>query len=334
MNYPRLALIGCGAVVEQFHLPALKKVGWKPSFFIDPNLDRAKTMAKSLNGMAEADYKAVIMDFDTAIISTPHALHAPISIDLLRNGKYVFVEKPMAPTESECNEMIAAAQKGNAKLAVGLFRRYLKGAQWIKAFINSGSLGKIETFDFREGFVYAWPVTSNSFWQKEKARGGVLMDTGAHTLDLLIWWLGKAESVEYMDDSYDGVEADCIINLSLKSGAKGVVELSRTRTLRGSAIIKGSKGTIEINLTSNEIKAEPHQLLEQMHNGQRGNNISPQSHNELFLNQLIDWLNAIEKGTDPFVTGAEGTDSIVLIDQCYKVRKLWKLPWVEPNIKS
>ena len=144
--------------------------------------------------------------------------------------------------------MVDAADSGAVLLSVVHWRRYRHVSVWTKALMESGSLGRIESFDFREGAVFNWPATTNSFWRRETAGGGVFADQGAHVLDLLLWWLGDFTSVTYADDSQGGVEADCRLELTMKSGAKGVVELSRTRNLRNSAIIRGSNGWVEIPL--------------------------------------------------------------------------------------
>jgi len=327
----KIALIGCGAVVERYHLPALKKLGIKPAVIVDTDEQRVGPIARRLGAKFVTDFKTAMKEFDAAIVSVPQTLHAPICLELLGNGKHVLIEKPMSTTRSGCEELISAAEETGLKTAVGLFRRYLKGAQWIKAFLQSGGLGNITSFDFREGFIYAWPVTTDSFWRKEKSGGGVLMDTGAHTMDLLAWWLDDVTITEYKDDSYGGVEADCLINISLDSGGEGVVELSRTRKLRGSAIIKGTKGFIEVNLTNNVISGDPPKLLEYDYNGIRASKISPQSHDKLFVSQLKDWLQAINEDAEPFVSGREGVRSVSLIEQCYRIRKKWELPWVEPT---
>lgn len=328
-GFPRLAFIGCGAIVEHFHIPAIQKLKLKPSIFIDPDLDRAESMSKYFAGKVSSDYKEMMDEFDAAIVAVPHNLHSTICTDLLRNKKHVLVEKPMATTIAECNEMNMAAKENNATLAVGLFRRFLHSAQWVRTFIRSGRLGEVEHFVFREGSVYSWPVTTDSFWKKEKAGGGVLIDTGSHALDLLIWWVGGFESVDYEDDSYGGVEADCILNLKLKSGAEGTVELSRTRNLGSHATITGSKGSLQVDLCTNKIKSDPLELTEMSFNGFKGTKFPKQSLGSLFTDQMRNWLEAIIAGKKPYVNGWEGAKAIALINICYQNRKLWSLPWVE-----
>jgi Predicted dehydrogenases and related proteins len=94
------------------------------------------------------NYIDIIGKVDAAIVALPHSLHAPVSIALLRQGIHVLVEKPMALNQEECNAMISAAKEGKSILAVGLIRRFLHSAQWVKAILNIGLLGKIEMFVF------------------------------------------------------------------------------------------------------------------------------------------------------------------------------------------
>lgn len=326
----RVAVIGCGAVTEARHLPALAKLNVKPVLLVDINLPRVEKLAEAFHAARFSDdYRAYINEFDAAIVAAPHNLHAPICLDLLGRGIHVFVEKPMALTAAECDRMIVAAERGKAVLAVGLMRRFLHNLQWVKAVLDAQLLGPIESFDIREGSVYNWSVASGFFFNKQTAGGGVLVDAGAHTLDLLLWWLGDVASFEYYDDSYGGVEADCELRLTLAGGAKGVVELSRTRELRNSAIIRGTRGEIEIGLGGKKyVNAHPQKLLAYSDGKVSCDRQSEQLLLSLFDLQIEDWLRAIERGGTPFVTGTEAARSVALIESCYQQRRLLELPWV------
>jgi predicted dehydrogenase len=324
----RLALIGCGAAAEWIHLPALHRIGWDPVLLVDPNLDRAQTFADPIGGKSAADHADHLDDFDAALIAVPHALHAPLTCSLLEQGKPVFVEKPMALTSADCERMIATAASTGLPLAVGLMRRQLQAARWLKDLLESEALGKIESFDVRDGFVYEWMVTSDAIWRKEKAGGGVLIDVGVHVLDLVLWWLGPVADLTYKDDSYGGVEADCTIELTMRGGARGVVELSRTRGLRQSAIIHGEKGWIEIGVDSNLLRAEPRELLDLFFSGVRGRSIKEQTYDALFDAQMRDWRRVLTVGAEPAVPGTQAIDSVALIERCYQARREWALPWV------
>jgi predicted dehydrogenase len=330
----RLAVVGCGAAAEWLHLPALRRIGWDPELLIDPNLERARMLADQIGAKSASDHVDHLQAFDAALVAVPHALHDPLARSLLEQGKPVFVEKPMALTSADCERMIATAASTGVPLAVGLMRRHLRAARWLKAFLDEGALGRVESFDVRDGFVYEWMVTSDAIWRREKAGGGVLMDVGVHVLDLLLWWLGPFADLSYKDDSYGGVEADCLIELTTPDGARGVVELSRTRGLRQSAIIRGEKGWIEIGIDSNRLRAEPEDLLDLRFNGVRGRSIKEQTSDALYEAQLSDWRRVLTDGGEPAVPGREAIDSVALIERCYQARQEWALPWVRNSEMS
>jgi predicted dehydrogenase len=321
----RLAILGCGAVTELAHLPAIERMrGPRVTLLVDINAERRDRLAASFNVENTASDLSGQWDrFDAAIIALPHAMHAPSSIELLARGKSVLVEKPMAITVAECDAMINASKQSGAVLAVGLMRRFFWSLQFAKTLIQEGVLGRIQSFDFREGLVYCWPVASDFFFRKATAGGGVLIDTGAHTLDSLLYLLGDFEDVEYFDDAEGGVDANCLLNLRLKSGVPGVVELSRTRQLRNTGIVRGERGALEIDLGANNLKfsvaghpfilSGPVGNLDKVEQGQR--------HIQLMTSQIEDFVDAIKRSRSPVVDGVSARASIGLIETCYRLRK-------------
>lgn len=331
----RVAVIGCGAAAERGHLPAAAHTpNCEVTLLVDSNLSRAKQLADVYGVPAVSDdFREALQRADGAIIALPHHLHAPVSCELMKGGIHVLVEKPMAMSSAECRAMLEAAEERGVILAVGLMRRFLDGARFVSCALKQGLLGQITAFDLREGNVYDWPVRSDFFFRRKTAGGGVLLDTGAHTLDLLLWWLGEVTSLEYYDDSYGGVEADCELYLAMQSGAKGVVELSRTRNLRNTAIITGEHATIEVHLRKNWVAVHyPDQGVGVSGKGFAGASKEgiEQSFSDLFRPQLEDWLAAIRGGRSVTVPGIEACRSVALIEKCYSTRRQLDLTWVTP----
>jgi len=333
MSKLRLAIIGCGAISKLGYLPAISKLDMvQETVLVDRNRSRAEELAARYNVPHVAEDYAQLWDYThAAIVALPHSLHAPVSTDLLAHGVHVLVEKPMALTVAECNEMIEAAHESGATLAVGIMRRFLPSYQFVKTAVGSGFLGRINSFDIREGLVYNWPVASDFFFRKETAGGGVLIDTGAYTMDTVQWWFGNCKSLEYLDDNMGGVEANCEIRLQMESGAEGYVELSRTRNLRNTAIIRGERGTIEVSLHTSSISIHPDGLsgkvvgkvLQAQTVVSKGESLV-----DLLKAQLEDWVEAITNKTEPHVPGEEGRKSVALIQACYEDRKPLELPWL------
>jgi predicted dehydrogenase len=333
----RFAIFGCGAVTELSHLPSFSHLqGVRVSLLVDVNTERCKRLAAKFAVEHTANDAHGHYDlFDAAIIALPHALHAPVAVRLLGRGKSVLVEKPMALSVAECDTMIQAAEQNRATLAIGLMRHFIWSHRLAHHLINSGALGRIESFDFREGSIYSWPVASDFFFRKETAGGGVLIDTGAHTLDCLVHWLGEFSEVEYFDDADGGVEADCLLNVRLQNGASGVVELSRTRQLRNTAIIRGEGGIIEIGLDSNDLKLfmpdQPYVLSGLVSNLKKPG--TKQGDVQLMTSQIENFIAAIRSDRQPEVDGRLAKSSIRLIETCYRHRKPLPMPWMRPDLQ-
>jgi predicted dehydrogenase len=345
MNIPgdiRLAILGCGAATELVHLPALGRLqNVRATLLVDTNVERCERLAAKFNVEHTAnDIDGRFDLFDAAIVALPHVLHAPASIKLLARGKSVLVEKPMAITVTDCDAMIGAANRTGATLGVGLFRRFIWSLQFGRTLVQEGVLGRIESFDFREGNVYDWPVASDFFFRKEAAGGGVLIDTGAHTLDCLLHLLGAFSEVEYFDDAEGGVEANCLIKLRLRDGASGVIELSRTRRLRNTGIVRGARGVLEIALGWDQLLGWNHLKLSLPNHpyvlGGPVGNLSEADQTQDFLSvmmaQIQDFLDAIRKGRPPAADGPSARSSIQLIETCYRNRKPLALPWADHNL--
>lgn len=335
-SLPRLAIIGCGAVVDYHLLPALKRQGWLPSVLIDTSPAGIKAVARKMGAKGKtvltgSDWRAMVNEFDAAVVAVPHTLHAPIGLGLIEAGKHVFMEKPLATKVADCNRMIAAADAKGVILSVGLLRRYLRIARWTKALIASGTLGDIKSFDVREGFVFNWDTSTDAILRPTLSGGGVLMDTGAHTLDLVTWWLGEVATIDYRDDAAGGVEADCLIELGMASGAAGRVELSRTRQLSDTIRINGTKGFVEVCLAKNEVVAGSAGALGFTHEG-IGAKMEPQFFPELFDAELRDFKTSVTTGTKTGIAPREAVASVDVIERCYAARQALASPWANVEL--
>jgi len=329
---PRLAVIGCGAIAYFALIPALLRMGWAPSVLIDTSPKRMNLVAKRMGGkgakvVMASDWRSVADDFDAAVVAVPHVFHGSIGSGLLAAGKHVFMEKPLAITLRECEDMSAAADIKGVMLSVGLLRRYLSVARWTKALVESGMLGDIKSFEAREGTVLNTDPGSDAILHRNMSGGGVLMDTGPHTLDLLLWWLGDVESVTYADDSEGGVEADCTLECRLASSAVGRVVLSRIRNLSNTMRIEGTRGFVEVHLYKNEIIAGSPNALVFAHDGVTASDMKPQFAANLFDAEMMDFRTSTTTGTHVGVSGRDGMKSVALIEECYRVRKPLTLSW-------
>jgi len=324
----RVAVIGCGASAVKLHLPALARSSRvEIALLIDVAEQRAQALARKYNAEAATDYRAAVGAADAAIVALPNFLHAPVSVELLNRGVHVLVEKPMATSGAECDAMIAAAERSGATLAVGLEFRHGSDNRFVKKFIASGMLGSVLSFDLRMGHNWEWPLTSDYLLRKEKAGGGVLMDFGVHLFDLLLWWLGELSVIDYCDDAAAGVEAECEAIVQSAGGARGVIELSRTRKLRNSCIFTGTRGRLEVNLWFNPgVRLQLEGQAFSLTGGFAGAPLILDSA-AAFAAQVEDFVTAIETGRPPLVSGEDGRRALQVIESCYRRRRPLALPW-------
>lgn len=323
-NNLRIGIIGCGAVVEKFHLPAISKVkNVKITAFIDKDIKRAKKLsADKKDAFIGSNYKDITSKIDIALIALPHFLHAPVSITFLKHRVHVFCEKPMALIPSEAKEMIKIADLNHVKLGIGMMRRHFTVYGKITEIIQTNYLGSVKSFDYEEGFPYDWPIQSKFIFDKKQAGGGVLIDMGAHAVDLIVYLFGQFGNIkitDYFDDSHGGVEANCNLNLKIDK-IKGRLELSNDRRLRNTFIIRFTKGYLEIpsgSLTDLVISK----------NGKKEIFSTSENFIDAFYKQMNYFIDSINTNSSNYVSGTDAYPSIELINFCYKNINQFYEPW-------
>lgn len=329
-------MVGCGAITTLHHLPAIALSDRvEAAALVDVDAARARTLAERFGVPEVADETGGLTGrVDAAIVALPNSLHAPVSIDLLRRGIHVLVEKPMAMNVRECDEMIAAAASAGAVLAVGHEFRFFDSSLLVRNLLRDGLLGDLRRFEMRQGVIPRWPFATDFFLKKETAGGGVLADYGAHVLDLLLWWLGEWAEVEYWDDAMGGIESDCEMRLTMRSGLSGTVEISRTRNLANTCVFEGSRATLEAGIwdPDPEIRLliadrEVSLAGRARRGGEAGSGLD---FTRAFVRQLDDFADAVRERREPFVPGTEGRRSLALIEACYARRQPLVLPWSVP----
>ena len=228
-----VAVIGCGAVTEAYHGPALRSLEragvCRVTALFDPSAARVEAI-KAL--FPAASVINSIQDLQSltpglALVASPAKYHAAQTVAALEAGWAVFCEKPIAASLDEAEEMIAASQRAQRPLCIGLYRRHLPAVKALRQVLCSGVLGKPVRFEIAEGGPFGWPAASAQFFQKQHAHGGVLHDAGVHVLDLCALWFGDPDGIDYEDDAMGNLEINCRVRLQYPSGLAGEVRLSR-----------------------------------------------------------------------------------------------------------
>ena len=326
----RVGIVGCGAVTARSHLPALSQLeNIQLTALADPNVERAGELAQRFNvPNAVSQYHDLLNDVDALVLALPHHLHAIIGEDVLRSGKHVLMEKPLAMTLVECDRLVEISGQNGATLTVAQVRRFMTAYKMVKEWLTTGILGELKGFEVEEGGVYNWPVASNFFFHPKMAGGGVLMDSGAHVLDALLWWLGDLNVVNYSDDSAGGIEADCSLGLETVSGINGTVILSRIRQLKNKCVFYGSRANLEIGMFNNEVTLMLHDASGRLVGKFCDSDIGmKQTTVDLFKEQAREWINLINRKPVTITTAKEARRYMRVIQEAYSLRRSICEPW-------
>ena len=198
----RLAIVGCGNVFGYGYLPVVPYLeNAKAVCVVDKDENRARDAGKKLG----CDFTASIEegvgrdDVDGVVILSPVMAHRDHAVACARAGKHILLEKPMARTVAECDEIIQACADAGVRLQLGFNRRFDPGFQKIKEFLASGEIGEPYYVHIR-WLEYSPREGEQLGWREQKAAGGgFFQDHGSHYIDLVRWWLDQeVESVSGM----------------------------------------------------------------------------------------------------------------------------------------
>lgn len=324
----KIALIGCGAIAESFHLPALQAMrnGSLDVVLVDPDDDRTRALAEHqrISGTARSHHE-VADQIDAAIIASPHHTHVPIARDLVESGVPVLSEKPLGTSVEEVEAIVDLSRTRDVVVAVNQTRRFIPACIEIKRLLRAGALGSIMHLHAEEGDRFGWPTATPSMFGARSGGKGVLLDIGAHVFDLLVWWFGPDLVVEdYLDDSFGGSEAAAYARI--RSGDTAIhVRLSWLAKQSNEYRFEGSESGLEwavydLDRVRRRTPSEPEGRVVRMSG-------APKSFAGLASRVIEDFVAAIEQGTKPAVTPADVLPSIRLIEACYNDRTRFQMPW-------
>ena len=197
----RLAFVGCGAIAR-FHLDGIveRNLPIEITAAVDTNPDRAEAFARETGAEPFADFDQAIQrgEFDAVDLMLPHDLHEPFAMASFAAGKHLLLEKPMAPTLSACDRILAAARKSEKVFMVAENAQYWPEIVKAKELIEAGAIGEIITA--RAAFVMAFdkrwfPDAKPWRFDLERTGGGITIDGGSHWIRPLRMWLGEIEEV-------------------------------------------------------------------------------------------------------------------------------------------
>ncbi|MEX0886042.1 MAG: Gfo/Idh/MocA family oxidoreductase [Phycisphaeraceae bacterium] len=201
-NPIRWGIIGCGSVCEVKSGPGFQNVdGSTLAAVMRRDGDKARDFARRHHvprWYDDADTLIRDADVDAIYIATPVGTHAALALKVADAGKACYVEKPMARNLAECAQMNRAFAQRRLPLFVAYYRRALPRFVKVKSLIDARRLGTISGVHYRFAGPQHRDVDPDHLpWRlvPEQSGGGLIMDLGSHTLDLLDYLLGPLQDV-------------------------------------------------------------------------------------------------------------------------------------------
>ena len=198
-NIFKIALVGCGSISYNHlrTLAALENVKVVALCDIRPERAEKRNQEFSLDAKIYEDY-SLMLECEELVaihITTPHYLHAPMTIAALKKNINVFLEKPIAINNEEIEQLLKAEQESDGKVCV-CFQNRFNPSTLIAEKIANDDGGAIAAY----GSVFWYrsaPYYTESGWRGTYATegGGVMINQAIHTIDLLCYYLGKPETV-------------------------------------------------------------------------------------------------------------------------------------------
>ncbi|ANS74442.1 oxidoreductase [Paenibacillus yonginensis] len=322
------AIVGCGSIFP-LHAKALSELdGVRLRAVVDTDAERARLAGEEYECEALSDYQALLGNPDIQVVHlcTPHHLHVPMALSLLKAGKHVLTEKPISHTLSEGKELAAAAAMSGKQLGVCFQNRYNEASLRIKETILSGELGKLIGMKAIVTWYRDEAYYKQSPWRGKWATegGGVLMNQSIHTLDLLQWFGGDISSVRgsVTTDSLDGVievEDTAHARIRFTNGAtalfyatNGYVDNSPVELeilFEGGKLIQRSDSLYQVKGAAEDVLCGAAALT-----GPPGKSYWGSSHASL----IQDFYACLQKGEAFAIDGREGLKAVKLADDIYR----------------
>lgn len=191
-----LGIIGAGSV-GTIHAETAAKAGSRIAAIFDADPQRATALAQKHPGARVAATREELLDateVHAVVIACPNAYHKEAAIAALEAGKDILLEKPMAVTLAECDDVIEAGRRSGRLIQMGFVCRCAPVAIEVAELVRQGVFGRIyhvKASLYRQRGI---PGLGRWFTTKAMSGGGVIMDIGVHLLDLGMHLCGYPEA--------------------------------------------------------------------------------------------------------------------------------------------
>ena len=335
----KYALIGCGRIATN-HIKAAVNNKLEIAAVCDIVPEKmeellAKHGLEKDSSIARfTDYKEMLTAVkpDFVSIATESGLHAQIALDCIDRGIHVIIEKPMAMSMADADEIIRRSEAKGVKVCACHQNRFNVAVQKTRRALEAGRFGRLSHGSIHVRWNRNRDYYEQAAWRGTWAQdGGCLMNQCIHGIDLLRWMFGDEVEEIYgttRRQFHDYLEAEDVgmAVVKFKNGAIATVEGTTNvypRNLEETLYLFGETGTVKIGGTStNNIDVwkfadETPEDLETAGLKEATSNVYGNGHTSLFA----DMVAAIKENRRPYVDAVAGRNALEMVLAIYKSQK-------------
>jgi len=335
----KYALIGCGRIAKN-HIKAALSNQLDIAAICDIELQKMKKLLYEYELQDKemiqsyTDYKQMIEEINPELVSiaTESGVHAEIALYCIKHGIHVIIEKPIAMSIQDADEIIRCAEQNGVKVSVCHQNRFNLAVQEMRKALESKRFGKLSHgsvhIRWNRNYNYYSQAPWRGTWEKD---GGALMNQCIHGIDLLRWMLG-----DEIDEVYGVIRQQLHNYLEVEDVGMAVVKFANgtvatiegttnvySQNLEETLYLFGEKGTVKLGGKSvNNVDIWDFSEAQEEDNENRGlsetvNNVYGNGHTSLFA----DMIAAINEERPPYVDAYAGKRALELVLAIYKSQK-------------
>lgn len=336
----KYALIGCGRIATN-HVKAVLNNGLEFVAACDIELDNIETLLAKHNLQNDktiarySDYKQMITEhpeLELIAIATSSGLHAEIALYCIDHGINVIIEKPMAMSMADAEEIIKRSEAKGVKVSACHQNRFNVAVQKTRKAIEEGRFGKLSHGSIHVRWNRNRDYYTQAPWRGTWAEdGGCLMNQCIHGIDLLRWMMGNEVDTVYgvtRQQQHNYLEAEDVgmAVVSFKNGAVATIEGTTNvypQNLEETLYLFGEKGTVKIggkstnNLDVWDFADETEADKANKGLEEQTSNVYGNGHTSLYA----DMIDAIKNNRKPYVDAVAGRNALEMILSIYKSMK-------------
>lgn len=326
MDNVKVAVAGCGYWGPNLIRNFASLPGCRVKWVCDTDAKRLAHMKQLYHSVETApDFEVLVNDpeIDAVVISTPVYLHYEMARKSLLAGKHTFIEKPMAPSAAQCQELVELAAKNQRTLMVGHTFIYSAPVRRIKEIIDAGDIGTVQYISSRRLNLGLFQKDINVTW-----------DLAPHDIAIILYLLGKVPvAVNCQGKAHVNKGVEDVTNMSLDFAERGFATIhsswldpNKVREM----IIVGSKRMIvyndnepleKIKIYDKRVETPPHYdtFAEFHYSYHYGDMYAPYiKQTEPLKVECQHFLDCIRTGARPETGGLEGLQVVRILEASTK----------------